>query len=60
MKFIRNLGIAEAIKSFFGATVYDISLGEDRSIALYIQNTTASMTWPSVNLIFIQLAVASL
>ena len=35
MKFIRNFGIAEAIKIFFDETVYDVSLGEDRSIARY-------------------------
>ena len=35
MKFISNLGIAEAIKLCFGETVYDVSLGEDRSIAIY-------------------------
>ena len=35
MKFISNLGIEEAIKLFLGETVYDISLGEDRSIARY-------------------------
>ena len=35
MKFIRNLGTAEAIKLCFGETVYDVSLGEDRSIVKY-------------------------
>ena len=35
MKFIINLGISEAIKLCFGETVYDVRLGEDRSIARY-------------------------
>ena len=35
MKFISNLGIAEAIKLCSGETVYDVSLGEDRSIVRY-------------------------
>ena len=35
MNFISNLGIVEAIKLFFVETVYDVSLGEDRSIARY-------------------------
>ena len=35
MKFISNLGIAEAIKLCFGETVYYVSLGEDSSIARY-------------------------
>ena len=35
MKFISNLGIAEAIKLFFGETVYYVSLDEDRYIARY-------------------------
>ena len=35
MKFISNLGIAEAIELCFGGTAYDVSLGEYRSIARY-------------------------
>ena len=35
MKFIRNLGIAKAIKLCFGETKYYVSLGGDRSIARY-------------------------
>ena len=35
MKFISNLGIAEAIKLCLGETVYDVSLGEDVYIARY-------------------------
>ena len=35
MKFIRKLGIVEAIKLCFGENVYNVSLGEDRSIAIY-------------------------